>query len=91
MLVVITALTGAAVSVAVRSSTSTTRDDNTEAALEAAEAGLQVAQYRINALKPKTAHRHRPRETKTLESKCKTATPETVGNGASFQYWNRCR
>ncbi len=87
VLVVITALTGAAVSVAVRSSTSTTRDDNTKAALEAAEAGLQVAQYRINALKPKTTQCVASSETKTVEAECKTTAPEALGNGASFQYW----
>ena len=52
VLMIVTVLVGAAITVAMQTSTSTTRDDNTKAALEAAEGGLQVASYRLSQLKP---------------------------------------
>lgn len=84
VLLVVTVLVGAAVSVATQTSTSTTRDDNTKAALEAAEAGLQVASYRLSQLKPGEAQCIN--ESATVTSTCNDSA-EALGNGATFQYW----
>jgi Tfp pilus assembly protein PilX len=91
ILFVITMLTAAAISIATQTSTSTTRDGNSKAALEAAEAGLQVARYRINMLKPTETQCINESAVVTatveeVESKCKAASV-SLGNGASFQYW----
>jgi Tfp pilus assembly protein PilX len=86
VLFVITVLTGSAIAVAVRSSTSTTRDSSVKAALEASEAGLQVAEFRINQLKPSTTQCISATEQKTSEGECASGS-ESIGNGASFQYW----
>lgn len=87
ILLVLTLLTGAAVTVATQTSTSTTRDGNSKAALAAAEAGLQVANYRVNTLKPK------PEQCVTANANvapaggyCTEATAESLGNGATFKY-----
>ncbi len=88
VLLIVTVLIGAAITVAAQTSTSTTRDDNSKAALEAAEAGLQVASYRISQFKPET-------------TKCITGTAEasptsgiycegpeeSLGNSAVYRYW----
>jgi Tfp pilus assembly protein PilX len=87
VLFVITALTGSAIAVAVRSSTSTTRDSNVKSALEAAEGGLQVGEYRINQLKPTTSQCIAATTVASTESECTSASSESLGNGASFQYW----
>jgi len=84
MLVIITALTGSAITVAVQSSTSTERDSNVKAELAAAEAGLQVASYRLTQLKPAETQCINEREAVT--SSC-TDSPESLGNGAAFHYW----
>ncbi len=86
VLMIVTVLVGAAVTVATQTSTSTTRDDNTKAALEAAEGGLQVASYRLSQLKPEKEECINGSEKKTTVSECKSGT-ESLGNGATFQYW----
>jgi Tfp pilus assembly protein PilX len=87
VLLILTALTAAAVTVATQTSGSTARDANSKAAFEAAEAGLQVAAYRLNELEPE--------ETKCINESavisptselCKQATAESIGNEATFQY-----
>jgi Tfp pilus assembly protein PilX/cytoskeletal protein CcmA (bactofilin family) len=92
VLLILTLLIGAAVTVATQTSTSTTRDGNTKVALEAAEAGLQTASYRLSKLEPKSteciagsvvaAEQHCERGTEPLSS-----GPEPLGNGATFEYW----
>src|SRR5205807_3398891 len=52
ILFIITLLLAAAVKVASQTSTSTTRDSNVKAEIEAAEGGLQVATYRLSQLEP---------------------------------------
>jgi hypothetical protein len=86
VLFVITLLTGAAIAVAVQTSTSTTRDNNVKAELAAAEAGLQVASYRMSQLKPGETQCIGESKAETIESNC-TDIPESLGNGATFQYW----
>src|SRR5690242_13225563 len=87
VLMIITLLTGAAITVATQTSSSTTRDTNDKVELEAAEAGLHVASYRLSQLGLKPSESQCIGETKveTEESKCKDSS-ESLGNGASFTY-----
>ena len=87
VLFVLSLLVAVAVAVSVQSSTSTTRDSYTKAAFAAAEAGLQVATYRINEFKPGNS------ECVTGTSKASpssgvycTEAEEGIGNGAKFKY-----
>jgi hypothetical protein len=87
VLFVITMLTSAAIVVATQSSTSTTRDNNVKAEIEAAEAGLHVASYRMSQLEPTKAQCIN--ESEAVEpgnSPCHDSS-ESLGNGATFQYW----
>jgi Tfp pilus assembly protein PilX len=92
MLFILTLLTAAAITVATQTSTSTTRDDNVKAEVEAAEAGLHTADYRLGQLKPSEtqcigeAAAVEAKTTAEAESKCKDST-ESLGNGATFRYW----
>lgn len=83
VLLIITLLTGAAITVATQTSTSTTRDNNVKAALEAAEAGLQVASYRLSKLEPKSTQCING--SAAVEEKCESGS-ESLGNSATFQY-----
>jgi Tfp pilus assembly protein PilX len=90
VLMIVTVLTGAAIAVSTQTSKSTTRDVGTKAALEAAEGGLQVASYRLNQFKPELANC----VTGTAEAApasgsvyCTGSSTESLGNGATFQYW----
>jgi hypothetical protein len=74
----------AAVKVASQTSTSTTRDTNVKAEIEAAEAGLQVAGYRLSQLEPKSTQCINGE--KAVETKCESGV-EALGNHATFQYW----
>jgi Tfp pilus assembly protein PilX len=90
VLFVLTLLTGAAITVSTQTSGSTTRDDNVKAALEAAEAGLQVASYRLGQLKPAETECINGSATEVPgggSTYCKSSSSENLGNGASFQYW----
>jgi hypothetical protein len=88
---VVVVLTGAAIAVSLQSSTSTTRDNNVKAELEAAEAGLQVATYRLSELAPiETECVAEGKKSKGVtsanwEEKCKDGW-EALGNGATFRY-----
>lgn len=84
ILFIITALTGAAITVAVQTSTSTTRDTSVKAELAAAEAGLQVASFRLTQLKPEKTQCIN--EGADVTTGCKDS-PESLGNNATFQYW----
>jgi hypothetical protein len=87
ILFVLTLLTGAAISVATQSSTSTTRDNNVKAELEAAEAGQHVASYRLSQLSPTEAQCINEGEAvEAAKSSCSDST-ESLGNEASFRYW----
>lgn len=90
VLMIVTVLAGAAITVSTQTSKSTTRDVGTKAALEAAEGGLQVASYRLNQFKPEPANC----VTGTAEAApasgsvyCTGSSTESLGNGATFQYW----
>jgi Tfp pilus assembly protein PilX len=97
VLLVLTLLTGAALTVATQTSSSTARDSNSKSSLAAAEAGLQVAAYRLNVLKPEASQCINETAVAApsavvVESSlggagyCTEATAESIGNGASFQY-----
>jgi Tfp pilus assembly protein PilX/cytoskeletal protein CcmA (bactofilin family) len=90
VLLILAVLIGAAITVASQTSTSTTRDNNTKAALEAAEAGLQTAAYRLSKLELE------PKATECITAKawakptsgayCESSGSEPLGNGAMFEY-----
>jgi Tfp pilus assembly protein PilX len=79
----------AAVSVSISTSHSTTRDEASKSALEAAEAGLRAATYRLNMVGPG--------EKLCLNSSNAVEEPsgveycvgpeESLGNNATFKYW----
>jgi Tfp pilus assembly protein PilX len=92
VLLVVSLLVAAAVTVGVQTLGSSRRDADRKSALEAAEAGLQIAAYRLNMLDPANAS--------SQPSNCvgdAVATPDTtgtcassvttLGNGASYRYW----
>jgi Tfp pilus assembly protein PilX len=90
ILFIITVLTVAAITVSVQSSSSASRDSNVKAELEAAEAGIQAARYRLDQLQPKetqciTESKAVNATKENWESACKDAA-EALGNGATFQY-----
>src|SRR2546429_8448483 len=85
VLVIITLLTGAAITAATQTSSSTTRDTNVKVEIEAAEAGLHIAGYRLSQLKPSESQCVGETKVETEESKCKDSS-ESLGNGASFSY-----
>lgn len=89
VLLVVGLLAGAAVSVASLASESTTRDADVKAALEAAEAGLQVASYRITQLKPSESQCINTNATEVPASGtfCAVSATESLGNNASYRYW----
>ncbi len=84
VLLVVALLAGAAISVSTQTSTSTTRSINVEAALEAAEAGVQVATYRLSQIKPGETQCINEKEAVT--SGCNN-NGESLGNGKTFKYW----
>jgi Tfp pilus assembly protein PilX len=88
VLAIVGAIAAAAVSVAVQTNRSTRRDSNKKNALEAAEAGLQVALYRLNMLRPDDSHCvgdavALPDGTGT----CASST-YTLGNGSTYSYYS---
>jgi hypothetical protein len=84
VLFITTVLLAAAVKVASQTSTSTTRDNNVKAEIAAAEAGLQVASYRLGQLAPSPLLCINGSEAVSL--KCESGV-ESLGNNATFQYW----
>jgi hypothetical protein len=87
---IVVLITGAAIAVSVQSSTSSTRDNSVKAELEAAEAGLQVATYRLNELEPTDLQCIAEDKTESEESSCKDSA-EALGNNATFRYWTTLR
>jgi hypothetical protein len=87
ILFVVTMLTGAAIVVATQSSTSTTRDNDVKAELEAAEAGQHVASYRLSQLGPTQAQCINESEAVEPASSACHDNRESLGNEATFQYW----
>lgn len=93
IMLILALLMGAAIAVSTQTSRSTTRDDNAKVALEAAEAGLQVASYRLSQLKPAKTQcatgsvNETPSTLPTPKiTFCKASPEEPLGNGATFSY-----
>jgi Tfp pilus assembly protein PilX len=82
-------LAAAAIAWSVDSNSLTTRDANSKAALAAADAGLRVAAYRLSEIQP--AANSCPTEPSNAavaaNGLCAMDGPESLGNGATFEYW----
>jgi type II secretory pathway pseudopilin PulG len=97
VLLILAGLTAAAVSASVSTSSSTKRDDNRKAALEAAEAGLKAATYRLTMIKPAinvekplenpSCVGHTSNEETTTSAGYCESKEEELGNGAKFKFW----
>jgi Tfp pilus assembly protein PilX len=89
VLMVVLALTAGAVLVATATNSHTNRDDNSKAALEAAEAGLRTATFRLNMFLPDGSHcPTNPSSTVSgATNLCAQDGPEDLGNGEQFSYW----
>jgi type II secretory pathway pseudopilin PulG len=98
VLLILAGLTAAAVSASVSTSSSTKRDDNRKAALEAAEAGLKAATYRLTMIdpainvekpfeKPSCVGHSSTEEKKTSSTEYCESNREPLGNGAEFKFW----
>jgi Tfp pilus assembly protein PilX len=87
-LLILSLLGTAAVLAATETNSLTGRDGNTKAALEAADAGLRVAAYRLNQLRPDATHCPTVPATATgTGNLCASPGVESLGNGASYRYW----
>jgi Tfp pilus assembly protein PilX/lipopolysaccharide export system protein LptA len=96
ILFIITILTGTAIAVAVQTSTSTRRDDSRKAALEAAEAGLRVARFRLTSMGREESnecvgsgepHGGKSTEAPTVAGTYCVSPSENIGNKTSYKYW----
>jgi Tfp pilus assembly protein PilX len=88
-LLVTTALAGVAVTVATHTNSFARKDVNRKNALEAAEAGLQVALYRLNMLQPSDSNcvgDAVAAPNSSSGNQCQSST-FTLGNGSSYQYY----
>jgi Tfp pilus assembly protein PilX len=86
VLVLVGLLAAVGIETAVRTSRVTRSDTVQKAALAAADAGLAVATYRLNMLAPDGAHCVTTIVTAASGSLCPVDGPDTLGNGASFQF-----
>jgi Tfp pilus assembly protein PilX len=92
VLLVVSLLAAAAVTVGLQTLASSRHDADRKSALEAAEAGLQIAAYRLNMLDPANASSH-PSSCigDAVASADGTGTcassVTTLGNGSSYRYW----
>jgi hypothetical protein len=89
-------LTGVAAGIAIQTKQFTTRDSNAKAAIEAANAGLRTAVYRLNTYQPGPGFCPTPTATAVgstgapSPSLCPPDGPDVsqgLGNGATFTYW----
>ncbi|MHB8658310.1 MAG: hypothetical protein ACYC91_10220 [Solirubrobacteraceae bacterium] len=82
------ALSAAAVLAATNTNDLSNRDSNAKAALEAADAGVRAASYRLNMLLPKSGYcPTNPVTGVGTGGLCAADGPESLGNGATFSYW----
>ena len=87
VLMITSTLVAVAVSVAVQTNDSTRRDQYKKNALEAAEAGLQIANYRLNMLRPAdTLCVGDAVGTPGTTGTCPSST-YTLGNGSTYSYY----
>jgi hypothetical protein len=87
-LLVVSVLAATAVAIGVQTNTSTRRDANKKNSLEAAEAGLQVALYRLNmlAVSPTLCLGDIVATTAPSSGWC-ASSAHTLGNGSTYQYY----
>ncbi len=86
VLLIVGALAAAALSVAVQTNGSARQDVNRKNALEAAEAGLQVANYRLNMLAPAASQCVTTVVAQPDASGYCKSQGESLGNGAGYSY-----
>jgi hypothetical protein len=87
ILFIVLGLVGASVSTALQTNGSTRRDGDKKNALEAAEAGLQVANYRLNMLQPDTSHCVGDTVTTPAgDGTCPSSTTY-LGNGSDYTFY----
>jgi Tfp pilus assembly protein PilX len=87
VLMVVSALAAVTVAVATQTNGSTRRDANKKNALEAAEAGLQVALYRLNMLRPDDNHCVGDVVGSADGTGTCASSSYTLGNGSTYRYW----
>jgi hypothetical protein len=90
ILLVTTVLGSAAVLAARQTSSVTNRDTGSKAALEAAEAGLRTATYRLNMLGTQSAYCPTTPTATAWDATtrvCAGVGPTTLGNGGTYTYW----
>jgi Tfp pilus assembly protein PilX len=87
-------LAGVATAVAIHTNRLSNRDTGSKTALEAADAGVRAAVYRLNMYRPDSGYCPTPPTSVAVGSTgaptatlCPTDGPESLGNGASFKYW----
>ncbi len=81
-------LAGAVVAGAIHTNDSTNRDGNLKAAVGAADAGLEVATYRLNMLAPSDPNTCVTNAVVSpTNGRCPQDGPEGIGNGATFSFW----
>ncbi|MEA2161489.1 MAG: hypothetical protein QOD66_3869 [Solirubrobacteraceae bacterium] len=87
-------LAGVATAVAIHTNRLSNRDTGSKTALEAADAGVRAAVYRLNMYRPGSNACPTPPTSVLVGSTgaptatlCPTDGPESLGNGASFKYW----
>jgi Tfp pilus assembly protein PilX len=85
-LLVMTLLAGWALQAAVAGSDGTGTDARAKQALQAAEAGLQRAVYRLSMLQPAAGRCVAETVVDPVAGVCPPTTPEQLGNGSSFSY-----
>jgi Tfp pilus assembly protein PilX len=85
-LLVMSLLAGLAFKAATASSDGSNADARGQAALQAAEAGLQTAAYRLNMLQPAPAKCVGTAVVAPTDGVCPSSAPESLGNGATFSY-----
>jgi Tfp pilus assembly protein PilX len=87
VLMIISTLATVAVAVAVQTDSSTRRDSYKKNALEAAEAGLQIALYRMNMLRPDDLHCLGDTVLNPDSTGWCASSTTTLGNGSTYRYY----
>jgi Tfp pilus assembly protein PilX len=85
-LLVLTLLSAAMFSTAIRSSADAGSDSNYKRALAAAEAGFQTASYRLKRIKPAATMCLTTVPVTPTAGECPASAPESAGPGATFSY-----
>jgi type II secretory pathway pseudopilin PulG len=86
-LLIILVLTAAALAVSMQTNHYADRDLRNKNALEAAEAGLQIALYRLNMLQPSNSNCVGDSVTTPSSSGWCQSSTTTLGNGSTYQYF----